>query len=55
MALAVRGESELAKSIADQYFFASRWSKYTAPAKASLAIKPAGSVDPAIAAADRAG
>jgi hypothetical protein len=55
MALAVRGEGETAKRVADQYFFETLVRIHRASeAEGFTGIKPAGSVDPAIAAADRA-
>ena len=55
MAAAVRGESEAAKHIADQYFFETLVRIHrAAEGEGFTGIKPAGSVDPAIAAADRA-
>lgn len=55
MALAVRGESETAKKVADNYFFETLVRVHRASEGAAFTgIKPAGSVEPAIAAADRA-
>lgn len=55
MALAVRGESEVAKTVADRYFFETLVRIHRASeGEGFTGIKPAGSVDPAIAAADRA-
>lgn len=55
MTLAVRGESEAAKSIAERYFFETLVRIHRASeGEGFTGIKPAGSVDPAIAAADRA-
>jgi hypothetical protein len=55
MTLAVRGQSEAAKSIADPYFFETLVRVHRASeGEGFTGIKPAGSVDPAIAAADRA-
>jgi hypothetical protein len=55
MTLAVRGQSEAAKSIADRYFFETLVRVHRASeGEGFTGIKPAGSVDPAIAAADRA-
>ena len=55
MALAVRGESEAAKSLADRYFFETLIRIHRASeGEGFTGLKPAGSVDPAIAAADRA-
>jgi hypothetical protein len=55
MALAVRGESEAAKNLADQYFFETLVRIHRASeGEGFTGIKPSGSVDPAIAAADSA-
>jgi hypothetical protein len=55
MALAVRGESEAAKQLADLYFFETLIRIHRAgEGEGFTGLKPAGSVDPAIAAADRA-
>lgn len=55
MALAVRGESEVAKTVADRYFFETLVRIHRASeGEGFTGIKPAGSVDSAIAAADRA-
>ena len=55
MTSAVRGESEAAKRVADQYFFETLVRIHRAgEGEGFTGIKPAGSVDPAIAAADRA-
>jgi hypothetical protein len=55
MTLAVRGESERAKSLADRYFFETLIRIHRASeGEGFTGLKPAGSVDPAIAAADRA-
>lgn len=55
MALAVRGESEAAKNVADRYFFETLIRIHRAgEGEGFTGIKPAGSVDPAIAAADLA-
>lgn len=55
MTLAVRGESETAKNVADQYFFETLVRIHRATeGEGFTGLKPAGSVDPAIAAADRA-
>lgn len=55
MTLAVRGESETARNVADQYFFETLVRIHRATeGEAFTGLKPAGSVDPAIAAADRA-
>lgn len=55
MTLAVRGESEAAKNVADQYFFETLVRIHRATeGEGFTGLKPAGSVDPAIAAADRA-
>ena len=55
MTLAVRGQSEAARSIADHYFFETLVRIHRASeGEGFTGIKPTGSVDPAIAAADRA-
>ncbi len=55
MALAVRGESDTAKTVADNYFFETLVRIHRASEGAPFTgIKPVGSVEPAIAAADRA-
>lgn len=55
MTLAVRGESDVAKSVADQHFFETLVRVHRASeGEGFTGIKPAGSVDPAIAAADLA-
>ena len=55
MALAVRGESDAAMNVADRYFFETLIRIHRAgEGEGFTGIKPAGSVDPAIAAADRA-
>ena len=55
MTLAVRGQSEAAKFIADRYFFETLVRVHRASeGEGFTGIKPVGSVDPAIAAADRA-
>ena len=55
MALAVRGESDTARTVADNYFFETLVRVHRASEGVGFTgIKPAGSVDPAIAAADRA-
>lgn len=55
MTLAVRSESEAAKNVADQYFFETLVRIHRATeGEGFTGLKPAGSVDPAIAAADRA-
>ena len=55
MTLTVRGQSEAAKSIADRYFFDTLVRIHRASeGEGFTGIKPAGSVDPAIAATDRA-
>jgi len=55
MALAVRAESEVAKAVADRYFFETLVRIHRASeGEGFTGIKPVGSVDPAIAAADRA-
>lgn len=55
MTLAVRGESEAAKSVADRYFFETLVRIHRATeGEGFTGLKPVGSVDPAIAAADRA-
>ncbi|MFN7169310.1 MAG: DUF6448 family protein [Pannonibacter sp.] len=55
MTLAVRGESEAAKTIADTYFFETLVRIHRATeGEGFTGLKPAGSVDPVIAAADRA-
>src|SRR5690606_11516104 len=51
----VRGESEAAKSLADRYFFETLVRVHRASeGEAFTGLKPAGSVEPGIAAADRA-
>lgn len=55
MTLAVRGESATAKKVADQYFFETLVRIHRATeGEGFTGLKPAGSVDPAIAAADHA-
>jgi len=55
MSLAVRGESDVAKAVADQYFFETLVRIHRASeGEGFTGIKPAGSVEPAIAAADLA-
>lgn len=55
MTLVVRGESEAARTVADQYFFETLVRIHRATeGEGFTGLKPAGSVDPAIAAADRA-
>ena len=55
MTLAVRNESEVAKTLADRYFFETLIRLHRASeGEGFTGLKPAGSVDPAIAAADRA-
>lgn len=55
MALAVRGESNTAKTVADNYFFETLVRVHRASEGAGFTgIKPEGSTDPSIAAADRA-
>ena len=55
MTLAVRGQSEAGRSIADRYFFETLVRIHRASeGEGFTGIKPTGSVDPAIAAADRA-
>lgn len=55
MTLAVRGESEVAKNVADRYFFETLVRIHRATeGEGFTGLKPAGSVDPVIAAADRA-
>ena len=55
MTLLVRGESEAAQSLADRYFFETLVRVHRASEGEGFAgLKPAGNVDPAIAAADRA-
>lgn len=55
MALAVRGESDTAKTVADNYFFETLVRVHRASEGAGFTgIKPLGSTDPSIAAADRA-
>lgn len=55
MALSVRGESPAAKSLADRYFFETLVRIHRAgEGEAFTGLKPAGSVEPGIAAADRA-
>jgi hypothetical protein len=55
MALAVRGETDAAKAVADQYFFETLVRVHRASeGEGFTGLKPAGSVEPAIAAADRA-
>ncbi len=55
MALAVRGESDTARTVADNYFFETLVRVHRASEGAGFTgIKPLGSTDPSIAAADRA-
>lgn len=55
MTLAVRNESETAKAVADRYFFETLIRVHRASeGEGFTGLKPAGGVDPAIAAADRA-
>lgn len=55
MALAVRGESDVAKDVADTYFFETLVRIHRATeGEGFTGLKPAGSVDPVILAADRA-
>ncbi|QOD91905.1 hypothetical protein H2514_04535 [Lysobacter sp. CW239] len=55
MALAVRGESDTARTVADNYFFETLVRVHRASEGAGFTgIKPLGSMDPSIAAADRA-
>lgn len=55
MTLAVRGESEKAKAVADRYFFETVVRIHRASeGEGFTGLKPAGSVEPGIAAADRA-
>lgn len=55
MTLAVRGESDTAKYVADQYFFETLVRIHRATeGEGFTGLKPAGCVDPAIAAADHA-
>lgn len=55
LALSVRGQSEAARTLADQYFFETLIRIHRAgEGEGFNGLKPAGSVDPAIAAADRA-
>lgn len=55
MTLAVRGESDTAMEIADRYFYETLIRIHRASeGEGFTGLKPAGSVDPAIAAADRA-
>ena len=55
MTLAVRNESEVAKNVADRYFFETLIRIHRASeGEGFTGLKPAGSVAPAIAAADRA-
>lgn len=55
MTLAVRDESEAAKSVAERYFFETLVRVHRASeGEGFTGLQPAGSVDPAIAAADRA-
>lgn len=55
MTLAVRGQSEAARTIADRFFFETLVRVHRASeGEGFTGIKPAGSTDPAIAAADRA-
>jgi Family of unknown function (DUF6448) len=55
MTLAVRGESDVAQTLADRYFFETLVRVHRASeGEAFTGLKPAGSVDPAIAAADHA-
>lgn len=54
MTLAVRGESDAAQEVADQYFYEALVRVHRASeGEGFTGIKPAGSTDPAIAAADR--
>lgn len=54
MTLAVRGESDAAQEVADQYFYETLVRVHRASeGEGFTGIKPAGSTDPAIAAADR--
>lgn len=55
MTLAVRNESETARTVADRYFFETLVRVHRASeGEGFTGLKPAGSVDPGIAAADRA-
>ncbi len=55
MTLAVRGESDVAMEVADRYFYETLIRVHRASeGEGFTGIKPAGSTDPAIAAADRA-
>lgn len=55
MTLAVRGESDAARTLADRYFYETLVRVHRASeGEGFTGLKPAGSVDPAIAAADRA-
>lgn len=55
MALAVRGESEVARNVAENYSFETLARIHRAPeGEGFTGLKPAGSVGPVIAAADRA-
>lgn len=55
MALAVRGESDVAKAVADKYFFETLVRIHRATeGEGFTGLKPAGSVDPAIASSDLA-
>lgn len=55
MTLAVRGESEAARSLADRYFFETLVRIHRASeGEGFTGLKPAGSVEPGIAAADKA-
>ena len=55
MTLAVRGESDAAMEVADQYFYETLVRVHRASeGEGFTGLKPAGSVDPAIAAADKA-
>jgi hypothetical protein len=55
MVLAVRGESDAAREIADRYFYETLIRVHRASeGEGFTGLKPAGSVDPAIAATDRA-
>jgi len=55
MTLAVRGESEAAMAVADQYFYETLVRVHRASeGEGFTGLKPAGSVDPTIAAADEA-
>lgn len=55
MTLAVRGESEAARNVADQYFFETLVRIHRATeGEGFTGLKPAGSVEPSVAAADRA-